>query len=424
MSESITEMSSFRGPFAFTDLASLIPLEQESPVDTMFAPLKFIRHATSLVTLTSACFALAQRIDIPLNPGSWISHAEFASTKPSSPSFEVREGFPQGLVQLSEGSIQLRNFDFASGTIDFDMKVTGDGLPGIRFRMQGERGAENSEEFYLRPSVDCRASDDCVQYAPIINGFMLWNVFPEYQTQAPVYDGWNHFKLVISGRRMNLYVNHFPEPVLKVGKLESSSSHGTIGLVGPAQFANLTIRAGQVDGLLSSVAPDRSDNDRSIVHHWELGSSTPFHLGKPPAFSDVPSQAWKPVSSERFGFVNLNRLYSAQEVSPELTWLRFSVWSEKSQTKTMSLGWIGQAWIFVNGSFLTTKKNFYYPEAERQPPDGRYSLENGTVQLVLKPGRNIVTFAVYDSIRNTGGDRTRYGWGVGASFRDTAGLRF
>jgi hypothetical protein len=390
----------------------------------MFPSLKVIKHVTCLMIVASSSLALAQQVDIQLNPRSWTSHAEYASTKPSNPSFEVREGFPQGLVKLSEGSIQLKDFDFASGTIEFDMKVAGDGLPGIRFRMQGDRGAENSEELYLRPSADCRASNDCVQYAPIINGFMLWNVFPEYQTQAPVIDGWNHFKLVISGRRMNLYVNHFPEPVLKVGKLESSSSHGSIGLVGPAQFANLTIRPGQVDGLSPLVAPDRSDNDRSIVHHWELGSSTPFHFGKPPAFSDAPSQAWKSIRSERFGFVNLNRLYSAQEVSPELTWLRFSVWSEKRQTKILSLGWIGQAWIFVNGSFSTTKTNFYYPEAERQPPDGRYSLENGTVQLALKPGRNIVTFAVYDSIRNTGGDRTRYGWGVGASFRDTAGLRF
>ena len=37
----------------------------------------------------------------------------------------------------------------------------------------------NAEEFYLRTGPDCRAYDDCIQYAPVPHGFILWNIYPE-----------------------------------------------------------------------------------------------------------------------------------------------------------------------------------------------------------------------------------------------------
>lgn len=382
--------------------------------------------AFSLFAMAASQYASAQRSELSLDAQHWIPHPEARQTKPATVSFVTQEGFPQGLVTVSEGSIEFRGLDFVSGTIDFDMKVTGDGLPGIRFRLQGDGSTEVSEEVYLRPSSDCRASNDCVQYAPVINGFMLWNVFPEYQSQAPIFDGWNHFKLVVSGQRMKMYVNHFPEPVLTVGKLESGSSHGTLVLIGPAEFANVAVRSGQVEGLPPSIDQDSSDTEPSIVRSWELGSPSPVNFGASPVFADAPAQneAWKSVKAERFGFVNLNRIYRSEEVPSEITWLRFEVWSDKSQTKTLSLGWIGQIWIFLNGSFTATEKNFYYPDSERQKPDGRYSLDNGSIPIDLQPGRNVITFAVYNSIRDSTTSRTKYGWGMGARFTDLDGIRF
>ena len=45
---------------------------------------------------------------------------------------------------------------------------------------------------------------------------------------APILEGWNHFKLVVSGRRMNVYINNAQQPTLAVGDLDSSSIEGLI----------------------------------------------------------------------------------------------------------------------------------------------------------------------------------------------------
>ena len=48
------------------------------------------------------------------------------------------------------------------------------------------------------------------------HGVLLWDVFPQYQAPASMHDGeWNHIKIVLSGQRMNLYVNHEKTPSLK-----------------------------------------------------------------------------------------------------------------------------------------------------------------------------------------------------------------
>src|ERR1700761_6718520 len=152
------------------------------------------RTASRLILVLTFCSAasLAAPLqqDISLDAQHWASHASAREKQPPRFAFKRQEGFPQGLVAVSQGAVELQHFDFASGTIEFDMKQTGDDLPEIRFRLAGSGTGEDAEEFYLRPSGDCRASNDCVQYAPIIQGFMLWNVFPQYQSQATVLDGW------------------------------------------------------------------------------------------------------------------------------------------------------------------------------------------------------------------------------------------
>ena len=115
-------------------------------------------------------------------------------------SYVSKEGFPGGIIMLKSGEVALNGLSFSDGTIEFDMKPLAQDIPGVRFR---QRDPQNAEEFYIRSFPDCRAENDCIQYSPVINGFMLWNVYPEYQRRAPVFEnGWNHVRLVISGKRM------------------------------------------------------------------------------------------------------------------------------------------------------------------------------------------------------------------------------
>lgn len=95
----------------------------------------------------------------------------------------IKEGFSDGIIVLKSGDLALNELSFRDGTIEFDMKPLAEDIPGIRFR---QRDHQNGEEFYIRSFPDCRAENDCIQYSPVINGFMLWNVYPEYQKRELV----------------------------------------------------------------------------------------------------------------------------------------------------------------------------------------------------------------------------------------------
>ena len=362
-------------------------------------------------------------IYVPLTMEHWHVQAPIPGGPKPDLGFARQEGFPEGVMVLKSGAAALDGLTFQNGTIEFDMKAIGEDIPGIQFRVHGPRFAENGEEFYVRTAPDCRASNDCIQYTPVINGFMLWNSYPQYQKQAFILDGWNHIKLVVSGHRMNVYVNRLPEPALVIGSLEGGSTRGSIELRGPAYFANLTVTQGDVNGLSPSAIADPTGIDRGIVRHWRLGGLTAFDSSVAPTYSDAPhlARTWKPVAAERFGMINLNREFTLKFDPPPLTWLRTTVISDRQQKKHVSLGWLGTVWVFVNGTLVTQGRNLYDVEGERRRPDGRMSLENGSFDVPLRRGANEVVVALVASIHP---DKTpnRYGWGLEMRFDDVKGL--
>jgi hypothetical protein len=382
------------------------------------------------ILVTGLCFSLTHSAGA-IEPDSKVSqvismdarHWHLVGDK-TDVQYIVKEGFPDGIILLKSGDVALNGLSFRDGTVEFDIKPLAEDLPGIRFR---QRDPQNAEEFYIRSLPDCRAENDCIQYSPVINGFMLWNVYPQYQRRAPVFaDGWNHVRLVISGKRMNAFVNDSFQPTLAVGELLGNTQQGSFELHGPAAFANLVVSPSKTDGLSPVPLPDGTGSNAGIVHSWFLGPLTPLHYGSGPTYAERPLDlnAWRPVRSERFGVVNLNRQFNASSDLPALTWIKTSVYSDRDQRKQVSLGWIGQTWVFVNGSLVTSGKNFYYPEAERRTPDGRLSLQNGSFSIPLHRGHNEIMVALYSSVHDDARSRTAYGWGLAMLYDDTRGLAF
>ena len=267
-------------------------------------PMRHFRVSKLLLCLVAPVLHAATPIKVPLTADHWQPVQDVNNPDKTDVRFIGHEGFPQGAIVLKNGSVALNGLSFGDGTIEFDMKATAQDIPGIQFRLHGEPGHQDAEEFYLRSLPECRASNDCIQYVPVIHGFMLWNVYPQYQTQAPILDGWNHYKLVVSGRRMNVYINRAPQPILAVGNLESSSTEGLIQLRGPAVFANLTITPGAVEGLSPQPTPDPAAGDAGMVRQWQLGPQTSVRPGQDPAFSEAPSGSdWKPVTADHSGLI-------------------------------------------------------------------------------------------------------------------------
>jgi len=361
---------------------------------------------TVLVTPLPAA-AVAASISVPFTADRWQVQGDAKFVK--------KEGFPQGLLSLSgdssKESAALKDLSFSDGTIEFDMKAIGEDMPGIRFR---QRDANTAEEFYIRVGPNCPAAQDCLQYTPVTHGRMLWDAYIQYQKPAPFLENqWNHIKLVISGRRMNVYVNRQSTPSLSVERLEGDTLAGGIELSGPATFANLTVTPNAVEGLSPEPMADPTASDQRYLRVWELASLTLLAEGGEPDAAGIPSASaeWTTIHAEGNGLINLARHYGANSDRkiPVIAWLKTRLESDRDQTKHLSIGWLREVWVFANGKLVYTDKNLYNTPGQRKEPDGRLSIDNGSFDLPLHKGANDVVIAIRS---NTPDMSDKYGWGV------------
>ncbi len=314
-------------------------------------------------------------------------------------------GFFHGLMRLNSGNAVLKDVTFSDGTIEFDVNTIGRGMPGVAFRRQDEK---NFELLYLRPDPNCPAFRACIQYAPQTHGVLLWDFFPQYQNRAPLREnGWNHIRMVVSGRRMNVFVNDATSPTLEVGSLEGDAMKGGLQLLGPGTFANLVITPDRADGLSPEPARDPLDGDRGLVRNWRLSTFSALPNGKDLMYNEMPgaSQEWKAISTERNGLVNLSRQYGRPLPEPNraVAWVKTTITSDRKQTKKVDIGWTRELWVFVNGKLVYADKNLFEQEGARKFPDARCSLENGSFTLPLEPGDNEVAVAIANNF---------FGWGM------------
>jgi hypothetical protein len=355
-------------------------------------------------------------LNIPMSADRWTTTAGTVNFVEymGKPSIELKAGNYK--EHIPSGAATLKDLTFRDGTIEYDVAATTDMGAGFIFRSADK---DNFEMFYLRPRPKCEDAPDCVQYAPQTHGVLLWDVFPQYQGPAPLRQGdWNHVKLVVSGRRMNIFINGATEPTLKIGRLEGDSEEGSLMLAGPGVFANLTVDPAAVEGLLATPEKDATASDGRYVRHWQLSPYAKLPTDQAPALADLPpsSAAWTPLEAERGGLVNVSRVYGVPVERPEraVVWLKTTIHSSGEQQKQVSLGWAREISVFVNGKLVFADKNLYQPPEARKTPDGRLSLQNGSFTLPLKAGNNELAVAVVNNF---------YGWGLEMRLDDLKGLR-
>jgi hypothetical protein len=186
---------------------------------------------------------------------------------------------------------------------------------------------------------------------------------------------------------------------------------------GPATFANMVITPDAVDGLSPEPARDPLDGDRGLVRDWHLSPFSALPKGKDAAYPEMPgaSQQWKAIRTERNGLVNLSREYGRplREPNRAVAWLKTTITSDRKQTKEAEIGWTRELWVFVNGKLVYSDKNLFDLEGARKFPDGRCSLENGTVTLPLEAGDNEVAVAIANNF---------FGWGLMLRLPDPEGV--
>jgi hypothetical protein len=305
----------------------------------------------------------------------------------------------------------LKGPAFTDGTIEVDVEGTVGLGPAIGFH---RRDRATHELFYLRPNPDCATRPDCVQYAPVTNGVLLWDLFPGWQAPARYVPGrWNHVKLVVSGRRLRAWVNG-GAPALDVTRLEGDARDGAVSLQGIGLMANVKVTPGAVEGLDPRPGPDPAAKDARYVRDWMVSVVATLAEGEKPNFATHPPEDcdWTPLPAETGGLVNISRRYGLPE-GRSLVWLRTTIRAAAKGEKHAAIGWNDEVWVFVNGKQVYAGVNEYLKEERRKTPDGRLSLENGAFTLPLDAGDNDVVVAVANAF---------FGWGLMLRLDDPAGV--
>ena len=305
----------------------------------------------------------------------------------------------------------LKGLTFTNGTIEVDVEGTTGLGPSIGFH---RRDSATYELFYVRPQPDCATRPDCVQYAPVTKNVLLWDIFPEPQAPARYVPGqWNHVKLVVSGRRLRVWVNG-GAPALDVTRLEGDAHEGAIVLQGTGFLANVKVTPDAVEGLDPRPGPDPTAKDARYVRNWMVSPVATLAAGATPDLATRPADksAWTALPAETGGLVNISRRYGLPE-GRSLVWLRTTIRAAAKSEKRAAIGWNDEVWVFVNGKQVYADVNDYLKPELRKKPDGRLSLENGAFTLPLDAGDNDVVVGVANAF---------FGWGLMLRLDDAAGV--
>lgn len=387
-----------------------------------FSTCVFILSALSVTAQSSGTSGTATGIiNIPMEPKYW----EFDSGKAEF----VRHQSVKAVRAKNNAYYQifLKDQEFTDGTIEFDVELVGIGFPGINFRMSAD--GKNGENFYIRSFGPVPPEErTTLQYSPIVNGVSMWDLADEYQAGASIYqEGWNHVKLVVSGKQMKVYVNDMKNHVLHVPHLEATTGTGSIYLTGNVIYANFKIDPKRTEGLTSESGYNPLAADTRYLRHWQVNGAIDFPFGKDLTFplpsmygtltkSDIPDSTagWEPIQADRKAMVNLSTKYGGVDKDGRrLAWLKTTIHSEHAQEKILKLGFSDEVWLFVNGQIVHVDKNYFgTPNAKEK---GRCTIENARVLLPLKQGRNEILIGLANYF---------YGWGLIARFDDTDGIRF
>jgi hypothetical protein len=323
--------------------------------------------------------------------------------------------------------IFLKNHVFTNGTIEYDVELVGAGFPGINFRMSDDK--KYGENFYIRSFGPVTAENrTTLQYAAIMDGMSIWDLTDEYQSGTTIYQqGWNHVKLVVSGKQMKVYVNDMTRPALIVPELEGQRDAGLISLSGNVIYANLVIKPNATEGLSAEAGYISTYNDTRYIRNWKVSSPINFPFGRdiimplPSAHgklnaSELPDSTtiWTDIKAESRGVINLSRKFgSMPNDERRLAWIKTTIHATKAQEKNLNLGFSDEVWVFINGQILYIDKN-YFGTPSQKTPRARCTIENTSFNIPLKEGENEILIGLTNYF---------YGWGIIARFDDTDGIQ-
>lgn len=333
---------------------------------------------------------------ISLTPEKW----EFQDGKVT---FEEHKGVKAMKLAPRSGQVILKDVIFKDGIIEFDIEPSAAEFgESIYFH---RKDANEQEIVYLRMSrVGNKLANQGIQYCPYFDGVNMWDMYPDYQSPALAKAGeWNHMKLIISGKRLQVFLNHAPKPVLDIPELQGLAAEGSVAFEGASYIANVQIKPNEVEGLSPLALPDITDHDGLYLRKW--ASSAPFDLpiGSELTFQNQPKPELftDSIAAERDGLVNLTRKHGGNKTRKAI-WLKTKITTKEAVNVGLQFGFSDEVWVFLNNQMIFADKNLFQQGMKRYP-DGRISIQNATVRLNLNQGDNDLLIGVANDF---------YGWGI------------
>jgi hypothetical protein len=376
-----------------------------STKSTKMKPLNATLRAVIIALLPF--LAEAQTV-VPMTPDHWEFIDYFEGTGPKEHVQEEYLGRPS--LRLRGNNATLKQVSFTNGIIEYDAAFPPDrGGIGIAFRMQD---GKNSEWFYVRAHQS--GNPDAVQYMPLTGGVDSWQLYHGEGYSAAVnltHNQWMHFRLVVSGSQMEVYINDMNKPALFVPELKRPVTPGKLSLFGAAHFANFRYTPLDKPAIIS-VAKPLPPAPAGTITAWQVSDAFPEKsleevLTLTPAHKK--GRQWQTLPAEPTGVVNL-------AVGPQwtkeanTTFARVVIVSEEAQTKKLRLGFSDRARVYLNDQIL------YAGRDEFRSRDYRFLGTVGywdEVYLPLRKGRNELWVAVSEEFG---------GWGIRGALSDPVGV--
>lgn len=329
-------------------------------------------------------------------------------------------------LAMKNGFAFRRDVRLENGTIDVDVMSTEmRSFVYVMFRMQTD---STYEDFYMRPHKS--NAPDALQYAPVYQASSQWQLYHGGLNggTAPVAipDGvWNRLRIVVSGRRMAVFLNDTVKPAMIVPRMGHEPSAGYLALraflpagvtgTGPTvRFANLRVRPDHVPFAFPTADPSLSLGMTSgghVVRSWLV--SQPFVAGDSMYVTAPTASQWRRVDALANGMLELHRVVPLRAGMRNVGVVaRLNVTAERTGVYAMELGFSDRVTAIVNGTPLFHGDDSY-DYANRR--DGLMAYSQATLFLPLKAGANTVDFVVTDVFG---------GWGIMGRFPSAVGLRF
>lgn len=337
-----------------------------------------------------------------------------------------------GSIRVIRGIATRDEATLRDGTIDLQLPAPlalGEEFAGIAFRMAS---TADYEIVYLQTSTDGLRWQR-IQYQPVYEGETSWQLYAGdgFETELPrpaaprAVPATTHVRLVIAGRRADVYVDDMTKPVLRIRELKREPIAGGVGVwaISPkggwVQFDSLQV-SGAVAATPTPFPPVATPAGQ--IMQWRLSPRlpSPDSVEPPRELSrrlHAMLDSGTVVGAEQSGLVNLAALRGnpagkqAYNVFGGAGWgmalASVHLTSDRARTVRLRFGYSDAASVFVNGKLVYSGRNDY---GYRYRTDiARLSPDAESVELPLHAGVNELVLAVTDKA---------FGWGLAARLDD------